>query len=985
YNAYNTLQGLKGSLILAMYADRVGNVWVGTWGGGMAKYDGRSFTLYSTAQGLNSDAVGAFLEDSNGNYWFGTYKGLCKFDGKYLTTFPKIPELSQVKVNRLMEGKNGNIWMGTSNGVLKYDGKTVTKYTTDQGLGENVVWGIHEDEEGNIWFNFSVGYSLYDGSSFANYATPKVPFWRASTQQSVQNYFFSKGGLYKNDGINLTHLGLINGLNGSGIYANMEDQSGNLWIGSNGGGIAKSNGQLFPSIRVADGLSSESIRSMLTDRSGNIWIGTWQGGVNKYDGQSISHYTKSQGLCSNAITAMCEDKNGNLWFGSRAYGIDKFDGNSFTNYYLDQGLMGAGINCMTVDRGGNIWIGTEEGASKFDGNSFTNYRTTQGLSGNRVFSILQDKNNNMWFGTAENGLTKYDGKSFTQFDTSTGLKDATVQAMLEDKAGNIWLGTSNGGVTKFDGKTFTQYTVDQGLVNNNVNSILEDAAGNLWLGTINGLSRMSKAGVNESTPRPNKDGNAGSVIFKNYLYADGFLGVGTWYNSLVQDKNGIIWAGTTDRITAYHKEEDIPDTIPPHIQLSGIALFNEDINWLKVEENRDTILFLQNGTTIKDFKFSTISKWSYTPENLALAYDNNSITFKFIGITSNKPDRVKYQYMLEGLDQGWSALTGDPEATYMNLTHGSYTFKVKAVNSEGYWSEEFSYSFVISPPWWFSWWAYAVYGLLFIGGVYIVHIYQRKRVIQRERERTQKKELEQAKEIEKAYTHLKATQSQLIQSEKMASLGELTAGIAHEIQNPLNFVNNFSEVNTELIEELEQEVSKGNLEEIKLLTKDIKENEQKINHHGKRADAIVKGMLQHSRSSSGIKEPTDINALADEYLRLAYHGLRAKDKTFNATMKTEFDESIGNINIIPQEIGRVILNLITNAFYVVNEKAKQNVAGYEPTVFVSTKKDGNYVLISVKDNGNGIPDSIKEKIFQPFFTTKPTGQGTGLGLSLSYD
>ncbi len=239
--------------------------------------------------------------------------------------------------------------------------------------------------------------------------------------------------------------------------------------------------------------------------------------------------------------------------------------------------------------------------------------------------------------------------------------------------------------------------------------------------------------------------------------------------------------------------------------------------------------------------------------------------------------------------------------------------------------------------------------------------------------------------LETTLTNLKSTQSQLIQSEKMASLGELTAGIAHEIQNPLNFVNNFSEVNTELIDELQQELKTGNTEEVIAISNDIKDNEQKINHHGKRADAIVKGMLQHSRSSNGVKEPTDINALADEYLRLAYHGLRAKDKSFNATMKTDFDDSIGEINIVPQDIGRVILNLITNAFYVVDEKKKTGVTGYEPTVSVSTRKTGNQILISVKDNGNGIPKHILDKIFQPFFTTKPTGQGTGLGLSLSYD
>ncbi|HWC54191.1 MAG TPA: tetratricopeptide repeat protein [Chitinophagaceae bacterium] len=232
---------------------------------------------------------------------------------------------------------------------------------------------------------------------------------------------------------------------------------------------------------------------------------------------------------------------------------------------------------------------------------------------------------------------------------------------------------------------------------------------------------------------------------------------------------------------------------------------------------------------------------------------------------------------------------------------------------------------------------------------------------------------------------LKQTQEQLVQSEKMASLGELTAGIAHEIQNPLNFVNNFSEVNKELIDEMKEEIAKGNFDEVKAISNDIKKNEEKISHHGKRADAIVKGMLQHSRSSTGVKEPTNINALADEYLRLAYHGLRAKDKSFNAKFETHLDKSIGQINIVAQDIGRVLVNLINNAFYAVSEKKKQTDAGYEPTVTVGTKNLGNKVEIMVKDNGAGMPPKILEKIFQPFFTTKPTGQGTGLGLSLSYD
>ena len=255
-----------------------------------------------------------------------------------------------------------------------------------------------------------------------------------------------------------------------------------------------------------------------------------------------------------------------------------------------------------------------------------------------------------------------------------------------------------------------------------------------------------------------------------------------------------------------------------------------------------------------------------------------------------------------------------------------------------------------------------------------------KLVVERTAELSQKNQ-----QLNETIQQLTTTQAQLIQSEKMASLGELTAGIAHEIQNPLNFVNNFSEVSNELIDEMKEQLAIGNKQQAIAIGDDIKQNLEKINHHGKRADDIVKGMLQHSRTSSGQKEPTDINALCDEYLRLAYHGFRAKDKSFNVNFETGFDPSLPKINAVPQDIGRAVLNLINNAFYAVNEKQQQNIPGYEPAVSVGTKKNNDKVEISVIDNGNGISQTILDKVFQPFFTTKPTGKGTGLGLSLAYE
>jgi signal transduction histidine kinase len=315
---------------------------------------------------------------------------------------------------------------------------------------------------------------------------------------------------------------------------------------------------------------------------------------------------------------------------------------------------------------------------------------------------------------------------------------------------------------------------------------------------------------------------------------------------------------------------------------------------------------------------------------------------------------------------------------------GDYTFMVRAFDAEGMKGER-SLVIHVNPPWWRTWWAYGVYALVLGFSIFALYREQKRRIIGRERQRTQEIELAQAREIEKAYHELRSTQAQLIHAEKMASLGELTSGIAHEIQNPLNFVMNFSDVNKELLVEMKDDIGNGNIEDVRQLVEHIMVNTDKVIHHSQRADAIVKSMLKHSRVGSGQKEPTDINALVDEYLKLSYHGMIAKDSMFRCSLQTDYDLSLSKINVIPQDIGRVLLNLFNNAFYAVTEKREPRDGGYEPMIQVSTKKSGNQVEIKVRDNGMGIPQKIKSKIFQPFFTTKPTGQGTGLGLSLSYD
>jgi signal transduction histidine kinase/streptogramin lyase len=784
-----------------------------------------------------------------------------------------------------------------------------------------------------------------------------------------------------------THFTEKEGLSNNDVRSILEDKRGNFWFGTNGGGVNKYGGKRFTHFTVKEGLGDNHVVSVLEDKRGNLWFSTEQAGVSKYDGKSFTNFTQKEGF--HHVWNMLEDKSGNLWFGSY-WGIRKYDGKSLT-HFAEKDI---DVKCMMEDKSGNLWFGTHSGGvSKYDGKNFTRFTEKEGLSNNGVRSIEEDNGGNLWFATL-GGLSKYDpaegGKSFTNFNEKGGLSDNKVVSILKDKSGNLWIGSIHGGVSKYDGNNFTHFAEKDGLSNNNVRSIMEDKNGNLWFGTAFGLNKLEKdklASLGKATANEAASilGD-GAPLFKTYTYEDGFSGISVaWGKTIYEAKDGTIWIAAGDRLTAYHPGEDTPDTIPPNIQLTGLSLFNENISWQNLDKEVDTSIVLGNGVRFHDFHFDSTSKWYSIPEHLSLAYNNNYLTFQFLGITLQSPKKVKYRFKLEGLDKNWSALTNRTEAPYGNLPHGKYTFKVKAMNGDGYWSREFNYSFTIRPPWWQTWWAYTIYALLFITAMYAVYRIQKQRVLRIERERTREHELAQAKEIERAYHELKTTQAQLIQSEKMASLGELTAGIAHEIQNPLNFVKNFSEVNRELIDEMDEEIEKGNIAEVKNIAKDIKENEEKIIHHGERADAIVKGMLQHTRTSTGQKESIDINALADEYLRLSYHGFRAKDKTFNATLQTNFDQSIGKINIVPQDIGRVLLNLYNNAFYAVTEKNKQQAGSYQPAVSVSTKKIGNKVEIKVADNGNGIPQKVLDKIFQPFFTTKPTGQGTGLGLSLSYD
>jgi signal transduction histidine kinase len=366
--------------------------------------------------------------------------------------------------------------------------------------------------------------------------------------------------------------------------------------------------------------------------------------------------------------------------------------------------------------------------------------------------------------------------------------------------------------------------------------------------------------------------------------------------------------------------------------------------------------------------------------------------FHYAGISFTGSKEVRYKYQLVGLDDGWIDAGPRREAYYTNLKPGEYTFRVIAANGDGIWNEQgASASFVLSPHFYQTGWFIGLVVLGFLTAGPSFYLY-RMRNMKRRKAELEHLVQERTGELQKTLNNLKDTQNQLILSEKMASLGQLTAGIAHEIKNPLNFITNFSVLSHDLTKDLRKElaaerdrVDPKRAKEIEDLLGDLEQNVSKINEHGKRADSIVRGMLLHSRGKSGERQETDLNALLAEYTNLAYHGMRAQDQSFNVKIETEFDPAVGNVSVVPQDLSRAFLNIVNNACYAANDRKKASHNGFTPVVRVSAKNLADGVEIRIRDNGNGIPDSIREKIFNPFFTTKPAGAGTGLGLSLSYD
>jgi signal transduction histidine kinase/ligand-binding sensor domain-containing protein len=915
-----------------------------------------------------------------GRLWFSLvdenakFLGLFSFDiqAKLFKKYPHDPKdagsIATDTVYTIQQASGKRLWFGTFKGISLFDDKNqrFINYTPPgigKSSGENPVTLITPRADGKLWLGSFVsltdanGLLLFDPSAgtFQRYIHDEKKPYSLNTNEVVDAIVDHTGLLWA--GLAWGGLDHVNHLRSQfssyqpdfgdpdsypvgGALGIAQAADGNCWLGSAQGLIRwKPNTAVFQRVKLPSYIKTGHLRVFATDRQGLVWCSSENAHIFTYDPKTAAVDTlvsAGKWPARDYLAAVYQDHSGLIWIGTRGNGLYSYlkGSGKFKSYPYEKNNPGMRYNGKKLDN-------------------------------DAVLSIYEDKQRVIWVGTNLGGLNRFNPKdgSFTSYyDSSKGFN--CVTHIYEDSSGNFWVGTYLSGLFLFDRKTGASklYSEDDGLLYNDIASLTADSLGHLWIVNDRGITMMDP-----------KTANFTSFTAENAL-AFGFSK--SYLNSTLITADSEIITTQTGGLVAFYPDKLTKNPHPPQVQL--VALSHNDP---QAKDDTVTRLIL------------------YGHDKVELPHNQNRLTFNYAALHFENPAQNRYAYQLTGYDKNWVQAGRQRSVTYTNLSPGTYTFTVKASNSDGVWNEKgASIQIIIYPPWWLTWWAWVIYIILFVAAVYGFVAYRSRKLMHDKRAlehkvhvRTeeviqQKEEIEaQRDSLEHALGELKTTQTQLVQREKMASLGELTAGIAHEIQNPLNFVNNFSEVSVELVDEMQSELKNGDKDEAIAISEDIKQNLEKIRHHGKRADFIVKGMLEHSRTSKGEKTLTNINVLADEFLKLSYHGLRAKDKSFNAEMVTHFDKQLPKVEIVQQDIGRVLLNLFNNAFYAVNQKKKTAVDGYGPEVSVTTSSENGNITIRVKDNGNGIPDAIKDKIMQPFFTTKPTGEGTGLGLSLSYD
>ncbi|NOQ74569.1 MAG: SpoIIE family protein phosphatase [Crocinitomix sp.] len=770
-------EGMNASYVQDMIEDQYGNIWMATRGGGLSKYDGSHFWHFTRENGLPGNNIKSIFEDSQGNIWFGVKgQGICKYDGLNFESLSGSEGFLSHYVFAINEDYSGNLWFATNQGLVKYDGEALTYYTTNEGLSDNNIREIYIDQDENLWVGtLRGGLNKFDGEAFVHLTVKEGLIGNHVT--SIQNdlegniWVSTFDGISKLQGDVLTNYTTKQGLSDNKVIAIGLDKDGNLWFGTSNAGInkldlsANNNKGAFVHYKKENGLTSDNVSKILVDSGGNLWLGSWGLGVSKFNQGSFRLLDNLYGKNNLTIRSLFEDSKGNIWFGGNGLGINKHDGQTIYHYPAKEIFSNRNVACMLEDEAGNIWFGTKGGGmARFDGEQFLVFTTNQGLSHNYVESLLQDdsgnlwactpnginqlikssngfeiiqfteanglvndyirsacngQNGELWFCTEEFGIIRYEpikgdktkGR-FTSFTEREGLSDNELITIKNDNQGNIWIGTKGGGLNKFKPPnaensqgSFTYYTVHENLTDDKIRSINFDRKNRIWVGTIKGISILD-FGEHEVV---DFDQHPKRII--GLTKQDGLMGQNIYGGVGLIDSRNRGWWGTGKGLTQLHLEEYEIDHTPPRIHLRSVGI--------------NTQFHDYHAAGLKDslgFKYSSATPHFNYPQDLELDYDHNHISFYFTGIDWKAPHKIVYSYKMDGREgSNWSVPSKDNKADYRNLTHGNYTFKVRAKGIAEEWSAPFEYTFSIHPPWWHTWWArigyFVFFGILIFGFV----------------------------------------------------------------------------------------------------------------------------------------------------------------------------------------------------------------------------------------------------------------------------
>ncbi len=1008
FRTYSVEEGLAQSQIYFVYQCRRGYLWIGTYGGGLSRFDGKNFTNYSTKDGLSDNVIYAMIEDPEGNLWMGTDVGVNKYDGKTFTALTAGDGLLQDKVRTLYRDREGRLWLGTYSGGLSClkDGR-YTHFTTAQGLTDNRIRSIIQDRKGDLWIGTLNGLNKFNGTAFIDCPlTEKLKdrqVFCILEDREGRLWFGTDLGLHYFDGKTLTGYTTREGLCNEKADYIFEDSSGRFWIATETGtSCFDLESETFTTYTTKEGLCHDHVESIMEDREGNLWFAT-DSGISKFSGNRFTYFSTREGLRSDMVWAIWEAPGGVTWLGTEK-GVTRYNAKDSSLVPAKEKWLQGITFPFYRDRERNLWFGTGTAIIKYDGKVFANLSEIKGLEELNVFSILEDRGGNYWFATELNGVKKYDGKTVTTLNTKSGLVDDLVYAIHEDHRGNLWFGT-NGGISIYDDGTgeFTNITTKQWLTNNYVMCILEDPENNFWIGTYgqgvikytpsqkNGKGMYTDGSIETFTTRDglvddeillmifDNNGNlwlgtnkgigvldiaefkkTGRKIFKYYGKEDGFFGIECNQNAVYKDSKGNLWFGTIRGAIKYEPGQDRPNRVEPVVHITGVNLFYETRLGVK--------------------------------QHLELSHHQNHLTFEFIGISLTVPEKVRYQVRLEGFDANWSPVSRTNFITYSNLPPGSYTFKVKACNNDGVWSKKpTEYRFRIKTPYWMSWWFFMAAGAAAIGGILgfikirVRHLKKRQRDLEAQvRMRTMELETEKGKveqinreleqRVEERTNKLEIANKQLLQAQKMEAIGTLASGVAHDLNNILGGIVNYPEL---LLMEIPNE--EPFLASRKYITA--------MQRSGEKAAAIVQDLLALSRRRVTISNPLNLNRVISEFMEspeleniLSYHP--------GVWIETQLADDLFYILGSPVHLSKILMNLASNAAEAMPSGGKilvstENHSLTKPIEGCAKLAKGRCVVLKVSDTGIGISKADIEHIFEPFYTKKKMGRsGTGLGMTV---